>query len=179
MGLFEVRCRAQHLNVKPQQVCYIFGGPGVPWGRSSFYMPLYHCDFLCVLACFRRWGTVFARSFFWSTPRRPDGVLPGATEVNLTTVARVVVTESRRTWLYLRGTNSVKTGAGVCFFVVSRGILYATVCCVLQTYEQLRCTFGPSHVFSNEKASKRAVSNVWCKGVACMMAEFFVGPQKV
>ena len=45
-------------------------------------------------------------------------------------------------------------------FVVLRGILYVTVCCVLQTYKQLRCTFGPSHVFSNEKASERTVSNV-------------------
>ena len=46
-------------------------------------------------------------------------------------------------------------------FVVLRVILYVTVCCVLQIYKQLRCTFGPSQVFSNnEKDSKRAVSNV-------------------
>ena len=50
--------------------------------------------------CFRRWGTVCARSFFWSTSRGPDGILPGATEVHLTPVARVMATESRRNWLY-------------------------------------------------------------------------------
>ena len=65
----------------------------------------------------------------------------------------------------LRGTNSGKTGAGVCFFVVLRGILYVTVCCVLQTYKQLRCTFGPSHVSATKTPAKRAVSNVGCRGV--------------
>ena len=38
---------------------------------------------------------------------------------------------------------------------------------------------GPSHAFSNEKDSKRAVSNVWCKDVVSTMAKFFVGLQKV
>ena len=37
----------------------------------------------------------------------------------------------------------------------------------------------PFTCLQSEKASKEAVSNVWCKGVACMMAEFFVGLQKV
>ena len=49
------------------------------------------------------------------------------------------------------------------FCFVLRGILDVTVCFVLQTYKQLRCTFGASHVCLqqySEKSSKRADSNV-------------------
>ena len=66
-------------------------------------MFMFHSDFLCVLARFRRWVTDLARSFSWSTSRGPDGILPGATEVHLTTVARVIVAESRRNWFYFPG----------------------------------------------------------------------------
>ena len=78
----------------------------------------------------------------------------------------------------LRGTNSGKTGAGVCFRRC--GVDYSVrdrVLCAANIQAQMHV--GPSHVFSNEKACKRAVSNAWCKGVVCMTAELFVGLQKV
>ena len=107
--------------------------------------------------------------------------MPGATEVHLIAVARVIVTESRRNWLHFAGyqlrKNWSSRPAGVCFFFFAGHFLwYVTMSCVLQIYKQLS---RPPHVFSNERASKRAVSNVWRKGVLCMMTEFIVGLQKV
>ena len=107
---------------------------------------------------FRRWGTVCARSFFWSTSRGRDGILPGATEAHLIPLVRVMATERRRSWLYFAGNQFRKTGASVLLFVVLRGSLNVTVCYVLQTYKQLRCAFGPSHSCLQQRKSQQTSS---------------------
>ena len=69
------------------------------------------------------------------------------------------------------------------FCFVLRGILDVTVCFVLQTYKQLRCTFGASHVyvFSNiakNPANEQIATSVWCKGVCLYDGRVFVWPAK-
>ena len=138
---------------------------------------IYHCDFLCVLALFSPLGHGFCSFFFLEHLERTRRYITRRDRGS---------SDNRGASYRHRKPPKLALFCGVPIpekleqafaFLLFCGA--STVCCVLQTYKQLRCTFGPSHVFSNEKASKRAVSNVWCKGVACMMAECFVGLQKV
>ena len=139
-------------------------------------MPMYHSNFYTTSLQHSMLRHRFVSNSFLEGTQRTRRYVIYCVWVHVTPVARVMATESRRNWLYFVGEKLEQPFA---IFVVLRGILYMTVCCVLQTDKQLRCTFGPSHVFSKEKASKRAVSNVWCKVIVCMMAEVFVDMQKV
>ena len=65
---------------------------------------------LCTISTFcvssrylRRRRGVFARSFCRSTSGDAAGTLPAMPEVRLTTLGRVIATESRRNWLYFPG----------------------------------------------------------------------------
>ena len=126
---------------------------------------MYHCDFWCALALFSPLGHGFCSIFFLKHLKR--------TRRYITRRDRGLSDNRGASYRHrkppkLAGYQFRNNWSRRLLFVVLRGILYVAVCCVLQTYKQLRCTFGPPHVFSNiEKVSKRVVSNVWCKSV-CM-----------
>ena len=78
--------------------------PSATTSRKGKLVSLCTISTFCVSSRYlRRRRGVFARSFCRSTSGDAAGTLPAVPEVRLTTVGRVIATESRRNWLYFPG----------------------------------------------------------------------------